>query len=137
MQTRVRTVAPVVNRHGQSSSFVVPGVRVSNDIDMPAAPDPVFASTDLPSVGGVADPVRAQVEALRAELAEARQKIANLEIALESSREIGAAIGILMNQRQITVDEAFQLLRTKSQRTHRKLRDVASEVLYTGSLTTE
>jgi hypothetical protein len=59
---------------------------------------------------------------------------ANLETALQSSREIGMALGILMAHRKVTDDAAFDLLRTASQNLHRKLRDVASEVMETGTL---
>ena len=59
---------------------------------------------------------------------------ANLETALASSREIGMALGILMAHRKITNEAAFDLLRTASQNLHRKLRDVASEVMETGTL---
>lgn len=69
-----------------------------------------------------------------AELAEARDMIANLEIALESSREIGTAIGILMATRKVTHDQAFGLLRTASQHQHVKLRDVAEGVIFTGTV---
>jgi ANTAR domain len=59
---------------------------------------------------------------------------ANLETALQSSREIGIALGILMAHRKVTHEHAFDLLRTASQNLHRKLRDVASEVMETGTL---
>jgi hypothetical protein len=72
---------------------------------------------------------------LRQELAEARDKIANLERALTSSRRIGAAMGVLMYRHKITMDQAFDLLRVASQVTHRKLRDVAEDVLTSGELT--
>lgn len=58
----------------------------------------------------------------------------NLETALASSRRIGAAIGVLMAHHKVTEDEAFGLLRTSSQHLHRKLRDVALEVVETGTL---
>jgi hypothetical protein len=58
----------------------------------------------------------------------------NLETALQSSREIGIALGILMAHRKVTQDAAFDLLRSASQNLHRKLRDVAGEVLETGTL---
>lgn len=59
---------------------------------------------------------------------------ANLETALQSSREIGMALGILMAHRKVTNEAAFDLLRTASQNLHRKLRDVANEVMETGTL---
>jgi hypothetical protein len=64
----------------------------------------------------------------------ARQKAANLEIALESSREIGMAMGVLMSAYKLTSNESFDLLRIVSQGTHRKLRDVARDVTETGTL---
>jgi GAF domain-containing protein len=63
-----------------------------------------------------------------------RNKVANLEIALESNREIGKAIGILVASHRITEDEAFGALRSESQHSHRKLRDVAADVVLTGEL---
>jgi AmiR/NasT family two-component response regulator len=44
------------------------------------------------------------------------------------------AIGILMAIRRIGQDEAFDLLRRVSQRTNRKLREIADEVVHTGQL---
>ncbi|WP_375499098.1 GAF and ANTAR domain-containing protein [uncultured Jatrophihabitans sp.] len=58
----------------------------------------------------------------------------NLSVALVSSREIGISIGILMATYRIPRDEAFQILRLFSQRTHRKLADIAAEVANTGAL---
>jgi hypothetical protein len=63
-----------------------------------------------------------------------RKRAANLEIALESNRHIGSAIGILMARELLTADQAFDRLREESQRRHRKLRDLADEVLRTGQL---
>jgi ANTAR domain len=66
--------------------------------------------------------------------AAAREKALNLEKALDRSRDIGAAIGILMTRHLITRDQAFGLLTTASQRTNRKLRDLAEDVIHTGDL---
>jgi hypothetical protein len=67
-------------------------------------------------------------------LYEAEGRVANLETALESNREIGAATGVLMALHKVTPEDAFTLLRAASQRLHRKLRDVAAEVVETGAL---
>jgi len=67
-------------------------------------------------------------------LYEAEDHAANLETALESNREIGAAVGVLMAHHKVTQQDAFTLLRVASQSLHRKLRDVASEVVETGAL---
>ena len=61
----------------------------------------------------------------------------NLMRALESNREIGVAMGILMQRHQITRDEAFDVLRAASQDSNRKLSAVASEVADTGILAVE
>jgi GAF domain-containing protein len=64
----------------------------------------------------------------------ALEKAGNLEVALSTSRDIGVAMGILMNRYKITRDEAFDLMRMASQRSHRKLRDIATDVTETGTL---
>lgn len=58
----------------------------------------------------------------------------NLEIALDSSRVIGMAMGVLMANKLCTADQAFDALRRASQETNRKLRDVAFAVTETGAL---
>ena len=67
----------------------------------------------------------------------ARGRATNLMRALESNREIGVAMGILMQRHQITRDEAFDVLRAASQDSNRKLSAVASEVADTGILAVE
>jgi hypothetical protein len=54
--------------------------------------------------------------------------------ALDSNRQIGQAVGILMASHKLTHEQAFDLLRGVSQHTHRKLRDVADGVNHTGAL---
>ena len=67
-------------------------------------------------------------------LNEAEDQAMNLEAALESSRAIGVALGVLMSARKVTQDQAFTMLRVASQNLHRKLRAVAAEVVETGTL---
>jgi hypothetical protein len=64
----------------------------------------------------------------------ANNKAATLQHAVESNRDIGIAIGILMSTHKITREAAFDLLRITSQSSHRKLREVATDVLETGIL---
>jgi AmiR/NasT family two-component response regulator len=71
---------------------------------------------------------------LESELAAARERIANLEIALGSSRRIAAAVGVVMTLQKVTYEAAFDLLATASQRDNLKQRDLAEEVLLTGAL---
>ncbi len=63
-----------------------------------------------------------------------QESSAGLERALESNREIGVAIGILMAQQRYTRDQAFEELRIASQRLNRRLRDIAEVVTETGKL---
>jgi len=63
-----------------------------------------------------------------------RDKVMNLERALESNREIGCAIGILMARELCTQDQALQRLTMASQHTQRKLADIAETVKQTGRL---
>lgn len=64
----------------------------------------------------------------------AETKAEQLRVALHSSRQIGAAIGILMTGRKITEQHAFATLCTASQHLQRKLRDIAIDVIETGWL---
>lgn len=57
------------------------------------------------------------------------QHARDLDVALQSSRTIGAAIGILMNSRGISADEAFGVLRQTSQDANRKVREIATEIV--------
>ncbi|HEV2885713.1 MAG TPA: ANTAR domain-containing protein [Jatrophihabitans sp.] len=61
-------------------------------------------------------------------------KVDNLQRALSSNREIGAAMGILMARHQLTSDQAFDLLRRTSQHLHRKIVAIAAEVIESGEL---
>lgn len=69
-----------------------------------------------------------------ATVAALREDNSNLRRGLESSRVIGVAIGILMQQHRLTRDQAFDLLRLRSQHSNRRLRDIAEELVDTGSL---
>lgn len=63
-----------------------------------------------------------------------QQRSINLEAALDSSRQIGMAMGIVMSSKLVTAERAFDLLRDASQRQQRKLRDVAAQVVESGRL---
>jgi hypothetical protein len=78
--------------------------------------------------------VFAPVAALVLEAALHAQDAAHLQEALKSSRQIGTAIGILMERQRLTSDAAFALLVQASQGLNRKLRDIAEEVELTGEV---
>lgn len=66
----------------------------------------------------------------------AQDKAENLRVALHNSREIGVAMGILMDRHKLSRQQAFDVLRTVSQHTHRKVADIATELADTGALAT-
>ncbi len=94
--------------------------------------------SSMPSAFGDADEavglLLATAGALAVCDARARERAGHLERALENSRTIGVAMGILMGQHKITREQAFDLLRLASQTTNRKLADVAGDVQETGAL---
>jgi AmiR/NasT family two-component response regulator len=49
----------------------------------------------------------------------------NMRLAMESRAVIEQAKGVLMAQRHVSAEEAFEILRAASQRYNRKLRDIA------------
>lgn len=66
--------------------------------------------------------------------ASANEKARNLLKALENSREIGVAMGIIMARHLVTREQAFHTLRLVSQHKHRKLAEIAAEVVETGEV---
>jgi GAF domain-containing protein len=57
------------------------------------------------------------------------QRADQLAKGLETNREIGAAVGILMATHRISQDDAFDMLSKASQRLNRKLRDIATGIV--------
>ncbi|KRF41990.1 hypothetical protein ASH01_18115 [Terrabacter sp. Soil811] len=76
----------------------------------------------------------AEHAAVAVEAARSDDRAEHLEMALEHSRTIGAAIGILVERHRILPDEAFQRLRETSQHHNRKLAEVAADLVETGAL---
>jgi GAF domain-containing protein len=70
--------------------------------------------------------------AIAAELS--RDRAEQLEAALETSRVIGTAVGILTERLRIPPGHAFEKLREASQNSNRKLRDIAAKIVETGTL---
>ena len=53
----------------------------------------------------------------------------NMRLAMESRAVIEQAKGVLMAQRHIDAESAFEILRDASQRYNRKLRDIAAGIV--------
>ena len=83
-----------------------------------ATPDSLAAGLDIAESIAVAI---ANADA-HAQLAD---QAANMRIAMESRAVIEQAKGVLMAQRHVTPEQAFEMLREASQRSNRKLRDIA------------
>jgi GAF domain-containing protein len=64
----------------------------------------------------------------------ATRKVEDLEVALDSARVIGTAVGVLMAKRLLTREQAFDELRAASEHLHKTLRQVAQQVAETGDL---
>ncbi|MCW2541822.1 MAG: hypothetical protein JWN95_3547 [Frankiales bacterium] len=65
-------------------------------------------------------------------LAMACARADNLALGLMTNREIGVAIGIIMERHKLSAHQAFDLMRRASQHRHVKLRAIASEIAETG-----
>jgi len=80
------------------------------------------------SVGRLAAAFSVQA-ALAVDRAALKVAVMNLQTAIDTNRAISAAVGILMAQQGINYPDAYQLLRSESQNTNRKLRNVAAVIL--------
>ena len=75
-----------------------------------------------------------RADELKGRLAAALEELRQLSGALERSRDIGAAIGILMVTHRVTRETAFKMLCLVSSHQNRKVHVVAGDVVTTGDL---
>ena len=87
-----------------------------------------------PAESGQPDASPDLIKQVHEQLVQARERIGHLETALITNRRIGIAIGIVMVRHQMTDEQALELLREQSQVRNTKLRDLAEQVIYTGTL---
>jgi hypothetical protein len=66
------------------------------------------------------------------EVALVADRAEHLRAALATNRSIGAAVGMLAERHHVTPEHAFDLLRVVSQRSNRRLADIAEELVRTG-----
>jgi hypothetical protein len=62
-------------------------------------------------------------------MAQERRRASNLEVALDTNREIGKAVGLLMAEHNIGSEQAFETLWHASQSMKRKVRELADEIV--------
>jgi GAF domain-containing protein len=87
-----------------------------------ASPESLRAGTDVAEVIAVAV---ANADAHAQLFDQAR----NMRVAMESRAVIEQAKGVLMAQRHVDAEQAFEILREASQRYNRKLRDIAAGIV--------
>lgn len=130
---RYPTFGPVAAAHGVGSML---SVRLVFEDDAPRASLNLYSGR----VDGFDDTARtlalllSSYGAVAVAGVAAREYAASLERALDNSRSIGMAMGILMASRLVGSDEAFTLLRVTSQNRNRKVADIAADVIATGTL---
>jgi hypothetical protein len=91
------------------------------------------SAAELPHGNKPVSSLAVALAAAKATLAALEEENAQLRDALEHSRVIGVAVGLLMNQHNLTRDQAFDLLRLRSQASNRRVRDLAEQLADTGA----
>jgi GAF domain-containing protein len=134
-ETRWPAYMPTFLAVGARSSLAVPvsAARLSAGLNIYAQEAEAFSDEDRRTVARFADfaaVALANVDALQ----DARESSENLRAAMEFRSVIEQAKGIVMERHRLTGDEAFRLLAEASQRTNRKLRDIAEDLVLTGEL---
>ncbi|MFC4948080.1 GAF and ANTAR domain-containing protein [Pseudonocardia sp. GCM10023141] len=116
---------------GAGSALVVPvilGGETIGALNLYSDEPDAFDNTDHSQARQFADHAAGTV-ALAIRLTEREDRERNLQVALASRATIDQAIGVLVGQRGISAQAAFDVLRHQSQRTNTKLRDVATTVI--------
>jgi GAF domain-containing protein len=91
---------------------------------------PFYFTPAIRDLGGV----YADHAAVALSFAQEHEQVANLTTALTTNREIGTAIGIVMNSFSLGETDAFDLLRITSQHANRKLHDIAHDIVTSGDV---
>lgn len=131
-ETRWPTYIPRVVAQGVRSSLSIPLPfqdtsigALNNYSSLPSA----FDSEESLSAGLEVAEVVAVAVANATAHAELGEQTRNMRLAMESRAVIEQAKGVLMAQRHVDAEQAFELLREASQRYNRKLRDIAQGIV--------
>ncbi|CCG01091.1 GAF and ANTAR domain-containing protein [Blastococcus saxobsidens] len=134
MRTEQRWPAYVarVRRTGVRSSLSVPLPYQGSSIgalNVYSTEPAAFATPESLAAGlGVAETIAVAVANADAH-AQLAEQARNMRIAMESRAVIEQAKGVLMAQRHVDPEQAFEILREASQRYNRKLRDIAAGIV--------
>jgi GAF domain-containing protein len=124
--THVRTASPVRSSLSVPLPYQGSAIGALNNYstkpDAFASPESLRAGTDVAEVIAVAV---ANADAHAQLFDQAR----NMRVAMESRAVIEQAKGVLMAQRHVDAEQAFEILRDASQRYNRKLRDIAAGIV--------
>lgn len=116
-----------------SLAVAVPAAQLSAGLNVYAPTAEAFTEEDRRSVIRFADFAAVALTNMDA-LQDARELAENLRKAMQFRSVIEQAKGILIERQKVTPDEAFRLLAQASQHANRKLRDVAEDLVLTGTL---
>ena len=121
-----------VRETGVRSSLSVPlpyqGASIGA-LDIYSTKPGAFATPESLTAGfGVAETIAVAVANTDAH-AQLAEQARNMRIAMESRAVIEQAKGVLMAQRHVDAEQAFEILREASQRYDRKLRDIAAGIV--------
>ncbi|SDG04125.1 GAF domain-containing protein [Blastococcus aurantiacus] len=121
-----------VLQHGVRSSLSIPlpfQGAVIGALNVYSTKPKTFASTPaLDAALLVADTVAVAVGNIHAH-ARLSEEAKNLRLAMESRAVIEQAKGVIMAQRCVNAEQAFEILREASMRYNRKLRDIAASIV--------
>jgi GAF domain-containing protein len=131
-EERWPTYIPRVREAGVRSSLSVPLPFQGSSIgalNIYSTKPGAFASPESLSAGlDVAEVIAIAIVNATAH-AELGEQARNLRLAMESRAVIEQAKGVLMAQRRVNAEQAFEILRDASQRYNRKLRDIATGIV--------
>ncbi|MGV2922062.1 GAF and ANTAR domain-containing protein [Streptomyces alfalfae] len=93
-----------------------------------AAPPDAFAGVDVGALRSLAAEATGGIAVAR-RISETQEFAEQMRTAMRSRSVIDQALGVVMGQRRCTAEEAFDILRSASQRRNVKLRDLCGELL--------
>ena len=78
--------------------------------------------------------LEAVIEGLEHRVHDLEHEVGTLSAGLDSSREIGAAVGVVMERLHLTSGDAFELIVKASQNLNVKVHEVAERIVATGDI---
>jgi GAF domain-containing protein len=131
-EQRWPTYVPRVREYGVRSSLSVPLPYQGNSIGAlniySGRPQAFVSDESLAAGRDVAEAIAVAIVNADSH-ARLGEQARNLQLAMDSRAVIEQAKGVLIAQRRVSAEEAFEILRDASQRYNRKLRDIATGIV--------